>query len=143
MPNSQTGVVANYDFGAPNAEGIVLGFRVRNNEGGKVSLRFEMDATKDNTGSVTYSVQVAPLAADGVSPGTFADSAAANNLEAVEDVVVAPGTYREHELLLRPGVDAFVAVVASGGGRVQMQVRGDEVWDLWRTLDGTVQLTPV
>lgn len=157
MPSTQTALRAVYDFGAPSAEGIVLGFRTRNQTGGKLELLVENpissrpatpgDATSGLQQDFTYSIQVAPALADG-TPDTFVDTAAANNLEAVVDVVATAGCSNSHTILLRPGVDAFVLVVASGGARGQLQVVGDEKWDLWRTANTTTgrgkpDMTPV
>lgn len=159
MPLTQAAVRAVYDFDAPAAEGLAgqLGFRVRNQQGGKLELIFENPVSSRPatpgfaaTGlqqSITYSIQVAPALASGL-PDTFVDTTAADNLEAVVDVVVGAGQRNAHTVLLRPGVDAFVLVVASGGARGQMQVVGDDLWDLWRTANttfgrGKPDLTPV
>jgi hypothetical protein len=159
MPLTQAAVRAVYDFDAPATEGLAgqLGFRVRKNAGGKVELIFENPISSrpatpgfPATGvqaSITYSIQVAPALASGL-PDTFADTAAAANLEAVVDVVVGPGQRNAHTVLLRPNIDAFVLVVARGGARGQMQVIGDDIWDLWRTGNtvttrGKPALTPV
>jgi len=157
MPSTQTALRAVYEFGAPSAEGLVLGFRVRNNAGGKLELLVENPVSSrpatpgfENTGlqqPITYSIQVAPVLGTGL-PGTFADTTAADNLEAVVDVVVGPGQNNSHTILLRPDVDAFVLMVASGGARGQLQVVGDEKWDLWRSADardgrGFPDFTPV
>ena len=152
MPSTQTALRAVYDFGAPSAEGIVLGFRLRANQGGKFELLVENPISSrpatpgfELSGlqvPITYSIQVAPVDGDGL-PGTFIATTAALNLEAITDVVVGAGQNNAHTLLLKPGIDVFVLMVASGGARGQLQVIGDEKWDLWRTSDGTVELTPV
>jgi len=158
MPATQTALRAVYEIGAPNAEGIVLGFRVRNQQGGKLELLVENPISSrpatpgfENTGlqqPFTYSIQVAPALATGL-PDTFVDTTAADNLEAVVDVVATPGCNNSHTVLMRPGVDVFVLMVASGGARGQLQVVGDQIWDLWRTVNpagsggGTPDLTPV
>jgi hypothetical protein len=159
MPLTQSAVRAVYDFGAPSAEGIVLGFRVRNQMGGKLNLIVENPISSrpatpgfENTGlqlPFTYSIQVAPVVAATGLPDTFADTSAAANLEAVVDVVATPGCHNSHTILLRPNVDAFVAVIASGGARGQLIVDNDHILDLWRTTNpagdggGTPDLTPV
>jgi len=150
MPATQTALRAVYDFGAPSVEAIVLGFRVRANMGGKLELLFEnpVSARPATPGffetplPFTYSIQVAPALATGL-PDTFIATTAANNLEAVTDVVCNPGENNSHTLLIRPNIDSFVLVVASGGARGQMQVVGDNILDLWRTVDGVVELTPI
>lgn len=157
MPSTQTALRAVYDFGAPSAEGLVLGFRLRNQMGGKLELLVENPISSrpatpgfENTGlqqPITYSIQVAPDDGTG-APDTFVDTTAADNLEAVVDVVVGPGQNNAHTILLRPGVDQYVLVVASGGARGQLQVIGDEKWDLWRTANtttgrGAPDMTPV
>ena len=157
MPQTQTAIRAVYDFGAPSAEGLVLGFRVRNQKGGKIELLVENpisarpatpgDATSGLQQPITYSIQVAPALATGL-PGTFIATTVALNLEAVTDVVVGAGQSNSHTLLLGAGRDAFVLMVASGGERGQLQVVGDDIWDLWRTANtttgrGAPDLTPV
>ena len=159
MPLTQAALRAVYDFDAPSQEGLAgqLGFRVRNQMGGKLELVFENPISSrpatpgfELTGlqlPITYSIQVAAADAAG-DPDTFADTSAANNLEAVVDVVVGPGQRNAHTVLLRPGIDAFVLVIASGGARGQMQVVGDDLWDLWRTPNtktgrGKPDVTPV
>jgi len=159
MPSTQAALRAVYDFDAPAVEGLAgqLAFRVRTNQGGKVQLTFENsvssrpltqgDATSGLQQPITYSVQVAPALADG-TPDTFVDTASATNLEAVVDIVVGAGQSREHTILLRPNVDAFVLVTASGGARGQLVVVGDEKWDLWRSPNtktgrGKPDVTPV
>ena len=130
MPNLQTAVVLNEDFGAPAAEAAVLAFRTRDGQGGKLEVVVEMDA--GNTGTLTYSLQVAPADASG-NPGTFVDTAAATNLEAVVDETLTPGTRNSHTIIVRPGVDAFLLLVASGSTRGRLQLRGDFILDRWRT----------
>jgi len=159
MPLTQAAVRAVYDFDAPATEGLAgqLGFRVRNNTGGKLELIFENPVSSrpatpgfENSGlqqDIVYSIQVAPALADG-TPDTFVDTTAADNLEAVVDVALQAGCRNSHTVLLRPGVDAFVLVVASGGARGQMQVVGDDLWDLWRSPNttfgrGKPDVTPV
>ena len=159
MPLTQAAVRAVYDFDAPATEGLAgqLGFRVRNNSGGKVELLFENPISSrpatpgfENTGlqrDITYSIQVAPDDGFG-APDTFVDTDSTTNLETVVDVVLQAGCRNSHTLLLRPGIDAFVLVAASGGARGQMQVVGDDIWDLWRSADTTTgrgkpDVTPV
>ena len=159
MPLTQAALRAVYDFDAPSSEGLAgqLGFRVRTNQGGKLELVFENPVSSrpatpgfENTGlqqPITYSIQVAPADANG-DPGTFVDTTAAANLEVVVDVVVGAGQRNAHTILLRPGIDAFVLVTASGGARGQMQVVGDDLWDLWRSPNtktgrGKPDVTPV
>ena len=140
MPNLQSGVVSNYDFGAGAAEAALVGWRVRNNAGGKVKIVVEVDGAE--SGTLTYSMQVAPALASGL-PDTFVDTTAALNLEAVVDETVGPAQNRSHEILLRPGQDAFLLLIGSGSIRGRVQLRSDSVLDLWRTADGVVELTPV
>lgn len=124
MPQSQTASMGNYDFRAPVAEAEVLRFRTQPNKSGKLTLLFE-NPESDN--SITVTLQVAPAGADNVTPGSWADTSAANNLVAVADLVVQPRTQRDAAILIRPGVDAWVRLQASGGGRGILQIRGDDI----------------
>ena len=112
MPRSQVATVANYDFGAPAAEAVVLRFQVRKGHGGNLPLTFEnLDAV---AGEIT--VQVSD---DDV---TFAD---VGNAALVNAAVGAKQEVNE-VLNLRQGKDNFVRVQALGGVRMRMQVRHDE-----------------
>lgn len=147
MPSSNTGRNALYDFEAPAIETAVLGFRLRDNRGGKFLLRFLNPITDtgqnptfgDNVSqarNLTVSLQRAP-ASSGV-PGTFTDSSAALNGEAIVDVVIGPGQSRDYTVILRPEVDKFVLIAASGATRGQMiVVDGDSEWDRWRAPEGS------
>lgn len=112
MPRSQVATVANYDFGAPQAEGVVLRFQVRKGHGGNLPLTFEnLDV---NDGEVT--VQVSP------DDSAWAD---VGNAALVNAAVGAKQEVNE-VLNLRQGVDNFVRVQAVGAVRMRMQVRHDE-----------------
>lgn len=116
MPSMQTAVVANYDFGAPVAEAVVLEFRVKENQGGKLDLMFE----NQSENPMTVTVQVS---ADGT---TYADTSVAD-LE-----VLAKTRSDAKTILLRQGLDKFVRLQAVGGTRGRLQVRPDSLLDIIR-----------
>lgn len=115
MPSNQTAQVPHFDFGAPVLPAPVLTFAVR--RGGKVVLTFLNDA---GMSPVTASVKVSP---DGASYIATTDD---DNTNAVTNIVVKPRCSSTIEMNLRPGVDMFMQVEASGGVRAAMQVRGGE-----------------
>ena len=145
MPQTQSAVRGVYDFAAPATPAAALGFRVRTGRGGKVQLRFENPITdtgapnstfnQAEVNDLTVSVQVAPMLADG-TPGVFVPTTSADNLEAVVGEVIGAGQNMDYTLLLRPGIDVFVAIRAEGATRGHLIVTGDDVWDLYRTADG-------
>jgi hypothetical protein len=111
MPRSQVASVANYDFGAPKAEGEVLRFALREGHGGNLPLTFENLALTD--GEVT--VQVSE---DGTS---FVDH---DNADLVN--LAVPAKHEVNDVMgLRQGKDNFVRLLAVGGIRMRMQVRRD------------------
>lgn len=112
MPRSQVATVANYDFGAPAAEAVVLRFQVRVGHGGNLPLTFEN--LDDVDGEVTLQVSE--------DDATFVDVGNANLVNAA-----IPARQEVNEVLsLRQGKDNFVRVQALGGVRLRMQVRHDE-----------------
>lgn len=144
MPMTQTAVQSTYDIGAPNTADAMLGFRVRKNRGGKIRIKVEraVQDQSENPGNMTFSVQVAPATAAG-EPGTFIATTSAANLEAITNEVVALGTGKSYEILLRPNVDAFMLFKAAGGCRAQVLIEHDDLLDLWRTTAGLSNLTQV
>jgi len=121
MPRTQVGQVPVHDLGAPTVEAAVLLFKVRTSEGGLLNLLFE---SPDATSNVTYTVQVSP------DNSTWADTTAAQNLDAVADEVLIPRGKRQHDILLRAGTDNYVRVQAVGGDRFQLQIRNEEILEL-------------
>lgn len=117
MPRTQTANVGNYDFGAPVAEGVALKFKTRDNQGGRLTARFENYGDSD----LTVTVQVS------ADDSTYADTAVATNGNAVADEVVPPRQHREFEFFLRAGQDNYMRVQALGGVRGLLQLRGDEI----------------
>jgi hypothetical protein len=124
MPRSQVANVAQYDVGAPSVEDTVLKWKLRHFSGGKVTFRFEHAEVEDDANDITVSVQVSD------DDASYVDTTAADNGEAVVDEVIGVGTYREFEVNLRPGQDNFVAVLASGGGRLHVQTREGGILDV-------------
>jgi len=124
MPQAQIATMGNFDFRAPVAEAEVLRFRTKPNRSGKLTLLFE---NPDSANNLTVTVQVAPAGADNVTPGSWADTSAANNLAAVATVVVEKRCRREATILLRPGIDVWMRLQALGGGRGVLQIRGDDI----------------
>lgn len=116
MPSMQSAVVANYDFGAPVVEDVVLSFRVKENQGGKLDLMIE----NQSENPLTATIQVSE---DGV---TYADTS-------VADLEVLAKTRSDGQtILLRQGLDKFVRVQAVGGTRGRLQVRPDSLLDIIR-----------
>jgi hypothetical protein len=121
MPRSQVAAVDTFDFGAPLTEDTVLEFKVRH--GGKLSFRFEVASEAEN--DVTVTVQVS---ADGSS---YSDSAADTNLVAIADEVVAAGGTKDFaDFLLREDEDKFMRILAVGGSRANVQIRGGSLLDI-------------
>lgn len=146
MPKSQVAAQAVYDFNAPNTADAVIAWRVRNNQGGKVRLKFTRPVTTPDPAAdsrtLTVSLQVAPLSAG--APGTFIATTAANNIAAVtNETITQQGIERSFEILLRPNVDAFLLVKASGGCRGQVIIDSDVGLDLWRSSGGLPAVTHV
>ena len=121
MPRTQVGQVPVHDLGAPAVEAAVLLFKVRTHEGGLLNMLFE---APDSTRNVVYTVQVSP------DNSSWADTTAAQNLDAVADEVLLPRGKRQHDVLLRAGVDNYVRVQAVGGDRFQLQIRNEEILEL-------------
>jgi len=117
MPGLQTANVANYDFGAPAASTEILTFRVKDNWGGKLDLTFE---AKEAIADLSVSAKVSP------DNDTKAALTAANNLVVITNATVARGTTKEYTIALRRGVDKYVHILASGGARGRLQIRGGE-----------------
>jgi len=89
----------------------VAKFRVT--KGGKVDLRFENQS--DNVLTVSVHVSV-----DGV---TYALLTSSNNLAAVTDASIAARCAHNAAIALRQGVDNYMRIAVSGGGRVEAQLR--------------------
>lgn len=117
MPLSQTASVSVFDFGAPAATADVLKFAVKESEGGKLELLFE------NPSDVVITVS-ALVSSDN---STYTATTAAENLSVITNVSVPARATRSFPVLLRRGTDKYFKVTASGGGRMQLQVRGDAV----------------
>jgi hypothetical protein len=113
MPMGQVASVPTYDVGCPAAEAAVLKFAV--SHGGKATIRFENDGDND----ATVSVQVS------ADNSTYVDTSDAQNLKAVVDEVIQRGCKKEFVVLLRPGKDLFMQVLAYGNTRMQVQIRPD------------------
>ena len=117
MPLSQTASVSVFDFGAPVLAADVLKFAVKESEGGKLELLFE------NPSDVAITVS-ALVSSDN---STYTATTAADNLSVITNVSVPARATRSFPVLLRRGTDKYFKVTASGGGRMQLQVRGDAV----------------
>jgi hypothetical protein len=112
MPQTQAASVSTYDFGAPSALATVLTFRVMH--GGLMQLRFE-SADGAATGVVTMQ-----RSADNI---TYANTTAAENTTAVVAQNVARAQPKDFSVSMRDGVDNYMRVQASGGTRLQLQIR--------------------
>ncbi len=121
MPKSQVANVPIYDVGCPVTEAVVLKFRVRDKQGGKLQMAF---IAEDSDAALTFTVQVS---VDGV---TYTDTTAAENQTAVADLSVNARTRRDRVVFLRPQIDNFVQIQASGGGRGQVEIRRDDLLDI-------------
>lgn len=117
MPLSQTASVSVFDFGAPVTAADVLKFAVKESEGGKLELLFE------NPSDVVITVSV-EVSSDNSS---YSATSVANNLSLITNIAVPARATRSFPMLLRRGTDKYFKVTASGGGRMQLQVRGDAV----------------
>ena len=114
MPSNQVATVATYDFGAPVAEAVALKFRVREKEGGKLSLQFENNSVLP----LAVTVQVSS------DDSTYADSA-------IADLSVLAKTRSDvQNLLVRAGKDLFVQILAVGGTRGNVQIRPDSLLEI-------------
>lgn len=119
MPRSQVACVANYDFGAPATEGVVLKFRTRKAFGGKLQIKFE--AYEDD---IEVTLQVSP------DDSAWTDTSAADNLAAIANEAVPARESREFTINVRQGEDLFLRLQAVGPGRGQMQVRQDALLEI-------------
>lgn len=119
MPRIQSAVVDNYDYGAPAVEAEVLKFKVK--KAGRLIVTF---LNADGAADIVNTLQVSP---DG---STWADTSAANNLAAVADETVVKRGSASFETLLRAGEDLYLRLLAVGGARGQMQVRGEAELDI-------------
>ena len=122
MPETQVAAVSVYDVNAPAVKDTVLVLRLRESRGGKITFRFKpttgfggLNEAPENDAEVNVEVST-----DGVS---FAATTAPNNGVAVTDAAVPALTEQQFEVSLRAGTDVFVRVQASGGTRLQIQVR--------------------
>lgn len=118
MPKSQVANVANFDFGAPAVDGEVLKFSVK--RGGKLTLRFE-----NAEGSADFAV-TAKVSPDGA---VFTNTAVATNGAIIVGETIPQKQYREFQIFLREGVDAYLQITAVGEARGQLQIRGDAILD--------------
>lgn len=118
MPGTQVATIGTYDFGAPATEAVVLSFRTKKDQGGKLELLFTND---DGAATGTVTVQVS---ANGSS---YSDTTAAANLTAVADKAIAPKITMAYTVLLRRGTDLYMRVQAVGGCRMGLQIRGDDI----------------
>ena len=129
MPEKQVAAVSVYDVNAPAVKATVLVLRLRESRGDKIVFNFKpttgfggLDEAPENDAEVN--VEVSP---DGVS---FIPTTAQENGEAVTDEAVLALTNRTFEVSLQAGTDIFVRVQASGGTRLQIQVRPNENLEL-------------
>ena len=126
MPQLQVANIGTYDFGARVTAGapgdVVLSFRKRPGQGGKLILTFE-NPPDNPDGSLTVSVEVSE---DGT---TYAATTVANNLVAITNAVVLARQHRTFELGLRVD-DNFVRVRAIGSLRGILMIHGDELLDI-------------
>jgi hypothetical protein len=120
MPSSQVAHIDHFDFGAPVTEAIVKEWKVRADDGGTVYFRFE-NAEGDSDGIVT--IQVAPDHATDQGPGTYVDTSVAGNGVAVANETIAMKVAKDFTISLRRGQDTHVAIQASGGCRMNAQIR--------------------
>jgi hypothetical protein len=118
MPRTQVANIGTYGFGAGVTENAPLTFSVR--RGGRLTVRAE-NQNEPNTTALAVTLQVS---ADGT---TWADTTAAANTTAVADVSIPARQYREWQISLRQGQDNFFRLQAVGGGRGELQIRGDEI----------------
>lgn len=121
MPQAQVAQGSFYDFGAPAASGQVLKFKVRPNAGGVLDFTFE---APDADADVTVSVQTAETTAG--DPGDFAATTSGKHGAAITSEVIKPRTNRTFRIVLRPGVDKWVRVLASGSDRCGVRIGGNE-----------------
>jgi len=118
MPRTQVANIGTYGFGAGVTENAPLTFSVR--RGGRLTVRAE-NQNEPSTGAIAVTLQVS---ADNSS---WADTTAAANTTAVADVSIPARQYREWQISLRDGQDKFFRLQAVGGGRGELQIRGDEI----------------
>lgn len=127
-PTPQVANIGTYDFGAPAAAGapgdVVLIFRKRPGQGGKVTLTF-VNPVDNPAGTLTVSTEVSE---DGT---TYAATTAANNLVAITGATLVSRQKRTFEQLFRVD-DNFMRVRASGALRGQLLIHGDELFDIVR-----------
>jgi hypothetical protein len=91
--------------------------KLRAMEGGKLDLLFE---NADGENAITVSAQVS-------TNGThFRATTADDNLAAVQGVSVPVKQTRSYTIGLRPEIDAVLRIVATGGARGTVQIRGEQ-----------------
>ena len=120
MPKSQIAAISSYEAGLPAtapANGVLT---LKAKQGGKVSVRIENMHDASATVSATVSSDDA----------TYNATTAANNLEAITNVVIPPRTYKDFTVLLRQGIDTWLRFTGSGGTRVNFQVRDNGILDV-------------
>lgn len=119
MPNTKVSNVPVYSVGCPVSEAMVLRFRVRDNQGGKIQLGLSAERSDED---LTFTAQVSESETTG-----YADTTAAANESAVADVSVTARTRSDYTVLLRPQIDKFFQILAYGGDVADIEVRGDGV----------------
>lgn len=117
MPSMQSANVATYDFGAPVTEDVVLKFRVRELQGGKLDFLFENTSERD----LEVTVQVS------ADDSSWSDTSEVANL-----TVPAKARSDAKTILMRQDKDKYVRIQAVGGTRGRVQIRPDSLLDIVR-----------
>lgn len=112
MPLIQAAKVSTYDFACPVAEAVMLRFRVREARGGLVNFNFQNVGDADGTVTIQQTV-------DGTN---WTDTSLA-------DKVLKSGGYHSADVMVKQGVALQLRVQASGGTRMQLQIRPNEILD--------------
>jgi hypothetical protein len=109
----QAAKVSTYEFGAPVAEAVVIRFKVREAQGGIVNFNFQNPG--DNDGIVTVQ--------DSADGTTWYDTALA-------DLTIKSGGYKSTDVQIKQNTRRHLRVQASGGTRMQLQIRPNELLDI-------------
>jgi hypothetical protein len=117
MPNTNVGNVPVYSVGCPVAEAMVLRFRVRDNQGGKILLGLSAERSNED---LTFTAQVSESETSG-----YSDTTEAANESAVADISVTARTRRDYTVFLRPQVDKYFQILAYGGDVADIEIRND------------------